>query len=219
MMGENISIVHLPNFVSRDAASGGKRCNKESPKPYFLFVGRLEKVKGLQTVIPVFQQYLKAQLLIAGTGRYEHRLHRLAGGCDNIVFLGHQKGIQLQTLYRQAIAVIVPSIIFDVFPTVIIEAFMNSTPVIVRNLGGMPESVEHSGGGFVYETNEQLLAAMNQLVLDPGLRRDLGNLGYKAFLEKWTTEAYLDSYLQLIKGNMEAKKSLHRPGFDVLTQS
>jgi glycosyltransferase involved in cell wall biosynthesis len=39
--------------------------------PFFLFVGRLEKLKGLQTLIPVFRRYLKAQLLIAGTGSYE----------------------------------------------------------------------------------------------------------------------------------------------------
>jgi glycosyltransferase involved in cell wall biosynthesis len=39
-----------------------------SPEPYFLFVGRLEKIKGLQTLIPVFRDYNKARLLIAGTG-------------------------------------------------------------------------------------------------------------------------------------------------------
>jgi glycosyltransferase involved in cell wall biosynthesis len=40
------------------------------PRPYFLFVGRLEKIKGLDDVIPVFREYSDADLLVAGDGVY-----------------------------------------------------------------------------------------------------------------------------------------------------
>jgi glycosyltransferase involved in cell wall biosynthesis len=49
---------------------------------------------------------------------------------------------------------------YENFPLVIIEAFRQRTPVIVRNLGGMLEIVAESGGGFVYETDEELVAAL-----------------------------------------------------------
>jgi glycosyltransferase involved in cell wall biosynthesis len=68
-MGLKLPMVHLPNFVhpvglaERDSSGADG-----SPEPYFLFVGRLEKIKGLQTLIPVFRDYNKARLLIAGTG-------------------------------------------------------------------------------------------------------------------------------------------------------
>ena len=91
-MGLNVPFVHLPNFVPLAPASQQK---SEGPAesilkgPFFLFVGRLEKIKGLQTLIPIFRSYPKAQLLIAGTGTYEPRLRQMAQGNHNIRFLGH----------------------------------------------------------------------------------------------------------------------------------
>jgi glycosyltransferase involved in cell wall biosynthesis len=201
-MGLDVPIVHLPCFVpSRKAALRASEgaLGEKSEKENFLYVGRLEKLKGLQTLIPVFRHYRKAQLLIAGTGSYEPRLRKLAEGCTNIRFLGHQSGQPLQTLYRQAMAVIVPSICFDVFPQVIVEAFRQGTPAIVRNMGGMPEIVEESGGGFVNHTEEELVAAMDQLLANPSLGRELGWRGYQAYQRRWTPEAHLERYFTLIR--------------------
>ena len=50
------------------------------PRPYFLLVGRLEKIKGLQDVFPAFDRYPDADLLILGDGDYGAELRRLAAG-------------------------------------------------------------------------------------------------------------------------------------------
>jgi glycosyltransferase involved in cell wall biosynthesis len=42
----------------------------------------------------------------------------------------------------------VPSLSFEVFALVILEAFMQQTPVLVRNIGGMPEIIQESSGGL-----------------------------------------------------------------------
>jgi glycosyltransferase involved in cell wall biosynthesis len=209
-MGLNVPIVHLPYFVpsAETAPPTSEGAVGEVPEePYFLFVGRLEKLKGLQTVIPVFRHYRKAQLLIAGTGSYESRLRQLAEGAVNIRFLGYLSDRQLQALYRQAVAVIVPSICFDVFTLVTIEAFRQTTPVIVRNLGGMPEIIEESGGGFVYETEEELVAAMDQLLADLSFRDEVGRRGYQAYQRNWTAEAHLERYFALI-GEIALRKGI-----------
>jgi glycosyltransferase involved in cell wall biosynthesis len=166
-MGLNAPIVHLPNFVpavdgaTPPTAGQPVRAVREDPqKPYFLFVGRLEKLKGLQTLLPIFRRYHKAQLFVAGTGSEESRLRQCVGDSANIHFLGYLSDRQLQALYQQAVAVIIPSVWYENFPLVIIEAFRQRTPVIVRNLGGMLEIVAESGGGFVYETDEELVAAL-----------------------------------------------------------
>jgi len=201
-MGLNVPIVHLPYFLpsAKAALPASEGAVGEAPEePYFLFVGRLEKLKGLQTLIPVFCHYHKAQLLIAGTGSYEPQLRQLAESSVNIRFLGHLSGRRLQALYRQAVAVIIPSVCFDVFPQVIIEAFRQQTPIIVRNLGGMPEIIEESGGGFVYDTEEELMAALDRLLADPSYRRELGLRGYKAYQRYWTPEAHLERYFSLIR--------------------
>jgi glycosyltransferase involved in cell wall biosynthesis len=162
-------------------------------------VGRLEKLKGLHTLIPLFQRYDKAQLWIAGTGTHEPTLRRLAAGHNNIRFLGQVAAEPLQALYRQAVAVLVPSLCFEIFPLVILEAFRQQTPVIARNQGGLPEALEESGGGSVYNTEAELAAAMDALVTEPALRHRLGLRGYQAYQRHWTAEAHLEQYFAIIR--------------------
>ena len=200
-MGLALPIVHIPGFVpNQEAVSSTPDSSTVQTlgDPYFLFVGRLKKLKGLQTLIPVFRQYRKAKLLIVGTGEDEPSLRRLAEGIVNIQFLGYLSGPKLEALYRSAIALIVPSICFESFPLVILEAFRTQTPVIVRNLGGMLESIRESGGGFVYDTKEELIAAMDRLLEDPSCRHELGLRGYQAYQRNWTDAVHLKRYLGLI---------------------
>ena len=198
-----LPMVKLPYFApvedqqpqTFDAAAG-----KSAPeKPHFLFIGRLEKLKGLQTLIPIFRQYAKAQLLVAGQGNYEPQLRQLSEGCANIRFLGHLSDGQLQAVCRQAVALIVPTMTYEAFGLVIVEAFRVQTPVIVRGIGGMPELVEESGGGMVYNSPEELMAAMELLMANPPLRVEMGRLGYEAYQRRWAPEIHLQEYLGLIR--------------------
>jgi glycosyltransferase involved in cell wall biosynthesis len=94
-------IEHVPYFVP--LAELAEATPRELPhsRPYFLFVGRLEKIKGVQNLIPVFRDYAHADLLIAGTGNYEAELKQQAAGMKNIVFLGSLQQERLRALYRQ----------------------------------------------------------------------------------------------------------------------
>ncbi len=211
-LGLELSTCYIPHFVPYDAAAPEPPRSDLPPVAgegdYFLFVGRLERLKGLQTVIPLFADLPRARLLIAGTGEYEKALRRLSAPLENVVFLGHRAGSELRALYRHAVAVVVPSINYEVAPPlVIMEAFREATPVIVRNLGANPEPVLESGGGIVYETNEQLLEAMNCLQSQKDRCRDLGRRGRKALTEKWSAEQYLQRYFALID-NISRQKNL-----------
>jgi glycosyltransferase involved in cell wall biosynthesis len=81
---------------------------------------------------------------------------------------------------------------------VAIEAFRERTPAVVRNIGGLPEIIQESGGGFIYDTEEKLVGAMDKLLQDPLCRRQLGLNGYNAYQEKWTADTHLKSYFALI---------------------
>ena len=199
-MGLKVPMVYIPYFVTAEAAEvkSTELFQDRLAQPYFLFVGRLEKLKGLHTLLPIFKNHTKAHLLVAGTGSEELRLRQLARGAANIKFLGHQSEGQLQALYRHAVAVIVPSICYDASPLVTYEAFTNETPVIVRNLGGMAQPIEESGGGFVYENDHELVAAMDLLLGDSSYRNRLGANGHRALTEKWSIDVHLASYFELI---------------------
>jgi glycosyltransferase involved in cell wall biosynthesis len=195
-----VQSVYLPNFVPLSEATVAPENNDRADrKPYFLFVGRLEMLKGPQTLIPLFSNFSKAQLWIAGTGNYESQLRQLAGTSENIRFLGHQTERELKGLYRNALAVIVPSLFYEVFPLVTIEAFRQRTPIIVKNIGGLPEIVEDSGGGFVYDSEEQLKSAIDRLASEPTLRAELGSRGYQHYKHNWTPEAHFERYFDLIE--------------------
>ncbi|MBC7840267.1 MAG: glycosyltransferase family 4 protein [Nitrospiraceae bacterium] len=198
-MGLQRPISELPYFTSRWSHDQPTEAYVPREVPYFLFVGRLEKIKGLQTLIPVFRRYRNAQLWVAGTGEYEGTLRAMAAESPNIKFLGRQSGEQLRLLYEQALATIVPSIWYEVFGIVILESFTQKTPVIVSNNGGMPKVVNTSGGGFVFNTQAELLGAIDRLLNEPSLREQMGQRGYEALQQKWSAEVHIPQYLRLIK--------------------
>jgi glycosyltransferase involved in cell wall biosynthesis len=93
----------------------------------------------------------------------------------------------------------VPSITYETFGIICIEAFARKTPVIARDLGALPEVIEESGGGFVYRTDEELLAAVNRIAASPRLRSELGEKGYCGFVKLWSKEAHLKLYFDLLQ--------------------
>ncbi len=199
--GLSLPFVRLPPFLPPqevEAAAGEERRGSATDPAYFLYVGRLEKLKGVQTLIPFFRGYSKAQLRIAGAGNYEPRLRQMAKGSVNIRFLGHQPYSKLRSLYTNAVAVIVPSLWYEISPLVILEAAWHKTPVVARNLGGTGELVTELGAGIVYDTEGEMAAAVDRLYSDPSLRDELGRRGFAAYQEKWSPEAHVSRYLNLI---------------------
>ena len=208
--GLNIPIVHIPYFLPKPEKTDDEGSSQDlmfGDRPYFLFVGRLEKIKGLQNIIPVFKRIRKYDLLIAGDGEFESKLKQMANGVTNIKFLGRKNHDELINLYKNAIALIVPSICYEVFGIIIIEAFSLKTPAIVNNLGAMPEVIEDSGGGFVYNTEEDLVNSIEILANNPDLRKELGLKGYAAFLKYWSEDSHMKRYLDLIEEIKQNRKN------------
>ncbi len=209
-LGLEIPIIHLPYFLPQSEEQRPGRSPGESTfgsRPYFLFVGRLEKIKGVQNLIPVFRSRSGYDLLVAGVGEYEAELRRQAKDASNIKFLGRLEQLELRELYRNAVALIVPSICYETFGIVIIEAFSVKAPVIAHDLGALPEVIEESGGGFTYNDQNQLLSAMDRLASEPDLRNELGLKGYNAYLRYWTEDAHMEQYLGLIQGVREQREN------------
>jgi len=184
----------LPDTGDGEAAVAGRGVQR---KPYFLFVGRLEKIKGLDDVIPAFRNYPDADLLIAGDGEHGEALRGLAQGAQNIHFLGRIPLDQLRALYRDALALIVPSTGFETFGIILIEAFREGVPVLARRIGPFPEIVEGAEGGLLFDDASELMAAVRTLHGDPALRRRLGGQARAAFESHWTEAAVIPQYMRL----------------------
>ncbi len=170
----------------------------EPSRPYFLFVGRLERIKGIRELIDVFGRYAEADLVIAGDGTLGDAVRNQAASLPNVHLLGRVPPEELAPLYRGAVALIVPSVGYEVSPFVTLEAFSHGTPVIAHDLGGLPEPVRATGGGFVYSDEAGLVAAMEALRTEPDRRDALGQLGLRGWRELWSEEPHLQAYVQLI---------------------
>jgi len=196
----------LPYFLPDvEPGAGGQATERPQERPYFLFVGRLEKIKGLDDVIPVFADHPEADLLIAGDGEYAARLRTLGAGRPNVKFLGRVGLDELRRYYEHAIALIVPSVCFETFGIILIEAFRQRTPVIARRLGPFPEIVETSGGGELFETTAELVAAMRRLAGDQAHRQRMAEAGFAAFRERWCESAVVPRYLDIVARAAERK--------------
>lgn len=191
-------IVQLPHFVPEPRVTNAGEYPAQR-EPSFLFVGRLEKLKGVQTLIPLFRKHPEYRLLIAGDGNYREALRAMAGDASNIVFLGRREQGEIQQLYAGATATIVSSLGFEVFGLTVIESFALKTPVIANNLGALPELVLESGGGLIYNNDAELLASIERLATDRIYRDTLGEAGYETFLRKWTAEKHLEGYFAIIE--------------------
>jgi glycosyltransferase involved in cell wall biosynthesis len=200
-LGLSLPMRHLPHFVPTppDADPPGHREARPGEREFFLFAGRLEPEKGVDTLLRAFHRYRAADLLIAGDGRERPRLEREARDSPHVRFLGPLPPGRVADHARRAVAALVPSAGYEVFGLTAVEAFAAGTPAIVRKLGSLPELIEVSGGGLLFENEEDLIESMERLRADPALRERLGEKARAAHRRHWSEEVHLRAYTDLIR--------------------
>jgi glycosyltransferase involved in cell wall biosynthesis len=180
----------IPYFLP--AAVAAAPSERPQARPFFLFVGRLEKIKGLQDVFPSFAGDGPADLIVIGAGDYEDELKSLAASYPRVKFLGRKAPDELARWYSHAQALIVPSICFETFGIIIIEAFRQGTPVIARRLGPFPEIIEACGGGMLFSDTPELDAALARVADDPALRAAMSARARDGFGRFWTEDVVVE---------------------------
>jgi glycosyltransferase involved in cell wall biosynthesis len=199
-LGAFVPLVHQPYFLP-DGWSGGieRQPPERLERPYIAAAGRLIKMKGFQRLIPLLRYLPEVDLRIAGTGPYEPELRAMARDLPNVYFEGLLGGPALARLFRNARAVVVPSLFPETFGYVVLEAFAVGTPVVVHEQGGaLYETGFLSGGGLGYRTDTELLTALRRLVHDHGLHRELAQRGFAMRMGEWSETAHLSRYFALI---------------------
>jgi glycosyltransferase involved in cell wall biosynthesis len=196
-------IRRLPHFLPLEEAPAEPRGPEQ--EPYFLFVGRLVTLKGVHTLVETFRSYDRAQLLVAGDGVLERELRARAQALPHVRFLGRVHPDELRRLYRDAVAVLIPSLAYETFGMIALEAFRQRTPVIARDLGAVGELVRESGGGIAYTTEAELVEAMELLRTSPEARDELAERGHRTYREQLTPEPHLQRYFELIEEARELR--------------
>jgi glycosyltransferase involved in cell wall biosynthesis len=187
----------IPGFV-RDPGVPARR-RSTSARPYFLFVGRIESLKGLDDVIDRFATFEDADLVIAGEGTERAALERRAAGNPRVRFVGFQTGRVLSELYSGARAVIASSRGFETFGMSVIEAYSRGVPVLARKLGSYLELVEDSGAGLTFADADELERGMRTVLVDDERHGRMGERAYTLFRDSYSEDAVLPRYLSLVQ--------------------
>lgn len=196
----------LPNFVPDRPDSLTEHDASPHSRPFFFFAGRLERIKGLDDVIPVFRQLPGCDLLVAGAGDHAPALHRLAEGLPNVRFLGHLPASALARYYRHAVATLLPSIGFEAFPNVLLEAMQEGSPFVARDLGPAPEIAATSGAGLLFRGPEELAPLLHRLVADRAHRDALAARAVPAVRAHWSESVVVPRFLDLVAATQAARQ-------------
>jgi glycosyltransferase involved in cell wall biosynthesis len=188
----------LPGFV-RDPGPPTDPLPLAGERPYFLFVGRLESIKGLEDVLDAFATFHDADLVIAGEGTERPGLVARAGANPRVRFLGFQSGTALSRLYSGAQAVIASSRGFETFGLSVIEAYSRGVPVLARRMGSYLELVEGTGAGETFSDVPELQGAMRRMLASDTRRRQMGARAYAHFRETFSEEVVVPRYLSLVE--------------------
>lgn len=204
------NIIVLNNFISYNLNYEiVKNINKDS---YFLFVGRIVEEKGIKFLLKAIKELPKEiKFKIAGTGKLNKYVkdYISINNLSNVDFIGYVKQDEINSLYRQAIATIVPSNFFEIFGMINIESFINKTPVIGSNIGGIPEIVDDGVNGFIFDVGdvkklkEHILTYWNNL----DLALEHGENGYQKTIEKYMIETHMNKLVEIYK-NLNNKKEI-----------
>jgi glycosyltransferase involved in cell wall biosynthesis len=179
--------------------------------PIILFVGRMVRYKGIEFLLQALAE-VKATALLVGLGPCLSDLKGLAtqlGIEDRTYFLGEVSQFELIALYHSCDIFVLPSVSQqETFGFVQLEAMACGKPVVSTDLpSGVPWVNRHRETGFVVPPQDvpALRAALERLVADPELRRQMGARGYRHvvtdFLKERMVKDSLDLYSKVHKGH------------------
>ncbi len=131
-----------------------KKIPEGKDKDYFIFVGQLEKHKGILPLIEVFSK-LDDKMVILGKGSLEEEIKKRIEGKKNIHYAGWASSHEEALSYIQnAKALILPSLWAENNPMVLLEALSVGTPIIGSSNGGIPEIVNMVDSSLLFDPKD-----------------------------------------------------------------
>lgn len=120
-------------------------------KPFFLFVGRLSKEKGIDVLLEAFKKS-EFSIEIIGGGEYEHAVKEADKSHANIVYHGFQNKEFILSKLSECQALVFPSIWYEGMPMTILESFSVGTPVVISDMKNIKDMVKVGVNGVHFRS-------------------------------------------------------------------
>lgn len=193
-------IIVKPNFVENCSYSLG--LEGDSLRNGALFVGRLSREKGVITLLKAWKIVGNSvPLKIVGDGPLAPFVGKTASDMYAISWLGQRPIQEVYKLMAEAVILIFPSMWYETFGRVAVEAFSRGTPVITSCIGACAEIVEHGLTGLHFEPGNALDLAAKVLwaIENPIEIERMGRQARREYEAKYTPERNYKMIMNIYK--------------------
>lgn len=178
-------------------------------KKIIFFNGRLRRAKGGEQLIKslkiVKEKINNILLLISGDkSGYINNLLELSeklGVRENIIFTGWLDEQTMKLAYKVSDVCVVPSICFDSFPTVNLEAMAVKKPVVATCFGGSKEIIKDGENGYIINPLDikTLAEKIIDLVKNEDKAKQFGEIGYKTVKDQFSINKQVEKTLRFYR--------------------
>jgi glycosyltransferase involved in cell wall biosynthesis len=195
-----------PHFVHPDPGQGAHTGD------FAVFVGRLAPDKGLDTLLAAIESLGPAfPLRIIGDGPLAGRVQQAAARLPHVRWLGQLSSDQVYANLGEARMLVFPSLWYETFGLVAIEAYARGTPVIGSNIGAIAEIVEDDRTGLLFQAGDaaELARQLARAWAQPSKRARLGREARRTYEERYTAEAAYRALQAIYRDALDGRLDQH----------
>lgn len=202
-------LVIMPHYVS----DPGRRKTAPSESNVIVYAGRLSEEKGVHLLLDAWADAAPPglELLIAGDGPERASLEqRLPRGAR---LAGHLNRTELARVMLESRALVMPSVWYETFGRVVIEAFAAGLPAAVSD-GGAPAEIvtQNLGSQWVFPTRDRsALCHMLDTLADGDWCDYSGRVARQAFEKKFSRQHVAERLVQIYSSARTASPNVNRP--------
>lgn len=192
-----------------------KNLGLDPSRAILLQVGRFDPAKGFEDVCDVFRQlkleFLDLQLLLTGSGAaddpefytYIEVIKNKVRGINDVVVKELPFDVLKLNAVQQAATIVYALSKKEGFGLVVSEASIKKKPVIVTDVGGLPEQVLQGKTGFIVKNVDEAVEKSRFLLSNRQVREAMGERGRKYILSRFITPVHVENYLKIFYHVME----------------
>jgi glycosyltransferase involved in cell wall biosynthesis len=201
-------IFRLPNLLNEEIRKNNLSHSLEeqlSNERYLLCIGRLEKEKNLEFLIEAFGKAFKEKsrlkLYIIGKGSRYNYLKELIirYDFDDQVEILSKVPNRDKNAFIKHCEFLISASLFEIMPTVILEAYSYKKPVIASNIGPHRELIVDKSTGYLFNPNNiSELIELLRIINHKNNKSDLlGNNAYQFFKEHYSSEEIITRLIKI----------------------
>ena len=188
----------LCNFIDVTKVKGLKSEEVKGLKEdYYVYLGRVNEVKGVRTLCQAAAQ-LDKRLIVIGGGELLPELQKTYVDCKQIEFKGQMQWEEFMPILRGARFMVLPAEWSENNPLTVIESQSLGTPVLGARIGGIPELIEEGVSGMTFTSGdvEDLKDKIKKMF---NHEFDYDAIAKNA-IERYSSEAYYEKLMAFYKG-------------------